>query len=175
MIKIEQREKALLYITAGVIALAGLLNFVVIPAVERIESLREKVVTLEQKAQRYQWLINNQESLRKAYADLPLISGGLDFSVKQDLSTFLNNLEVISRQSGLRLIEMRPVEASLNKEFHLNVELRQQGSMPQITAFLYYVEVIAGFVVEKMQVNSSASADLLEVNMLVRSDREGSK
>jgi hypothetical protein len=170
MIKIERREEVLFYITGVVISLAVLLNFIVIPTTEKIKNLREKVAILEQKAQRYQWLIDNQESLRKAYAGLPSLPGGFNFSVKQDSSTFLKNLEAISRQSGLRLIEMRPLEASSSKGSHLSVELRQQGSMPQIIAFLYDLEVLAGFVVEKVQISSNASVDALEADLLVRSD-----
>lgn len=134
----NKRERLIFYVTVGVVGFALVFNFLLVPVLSRFENLNRQIRSLRQKLNKYTVLVSQKEFLESRYAQFsPFSVEGT--GVNGPLSS-LAQLESMAKNSGIRIIDMRPGGMTAKGRSETLIDLRAQGSVENYFNFIYELE-----------------------------------
>jgi len=143
MIKVlNKRERIILFSTIGLIILAVLFNFILVPVLSRNEVLDKEIAVASVRLKKYKSLISKKESIREIYekfcADAKTMEQGEPTS-----ANVLSELENLAQVSGIKIIDIRPQPSAKSGELYqeLQIDFRTEGTMPDYVKFIYNLEI----------------------------------
>lgn len=149
--KFNPREKILLFITMAVVLFAILLNFTVLPFIDKNDLINKEILITRIKLKKYQRLLNRRETIEGRYPPLP---------VDDSMSGALAELENMANESGLKILEVRPQDEL--------IDIRTEGNIEQQIRFIYNIQnSLALLWVRSFQINAKADNQLLEANFTI--------
>jgi Tfp pilus assembly protein PilO len=165
---LKPNERRLALIAGGLIGCWALLSWVVQPLWHRAGELRVRVATQAQKLEALNRLIAQAPSVERVYEGLSayLESG----SEEQARSAFLNELELLCRESNLQLnLKPRPVKRG-ERTSRFEVELDLQGTQADLLRFLDGLLGLPRLVaIERLRISAiPARSDLLRANLVIQ-------
>lgn len=166
-LKLTPREKNIAYFTIFLVVLCGAVKFGIAPFITRFRLLQKELIMARLDLDEYRLVLANAKQLKDFYAGLlPVEKEGGDNS---DVLAFtLKRLESLSREAGLRINDVRPLdvlEKGAAKE--LSIELKVEGTIAAIAKFLYNIEYSSQFItVKKMDINYKTQ-NILEAGIVV--------
>lgn len=177
--KFSQKEKMLLFVAAGLIAIFVCRQFILKPIGRQLKCLAEEIVVKDKEAKIFHKILSQRESITKEYES---IKGYLKAMNRDDArALLLRKAEEWSAASGARLIEMMPYNTVSEDLVHkASVDIELEGTMKQVTKFMYIVcksDVI--YSIDKLQLTiPSSTSDVLKVAMIItivtfKKEREG--
>ncbi|MCM8765339.1 MAG: type 4a pilus biogenesis protein PilO [Candidatus Omnitrophica bacterium] len=136
----SRRERVLLFITVGIIILAGLLNFLVIPVRKKWRRLNSQIVNLKTKLGRYAKIISLEQEIEaryNVYADYLKTKG----SPEEALASVLQEIEKFARSSGVLLTNIVPSTLEV-KDFYQKFEVRMEieADISSLGRFLFELQ-----------------------------------
>lgn len=155
------REKAIAYITAGVILSGLLFNFLIGPMLSKNESLNAEIKVSRAKLIKYMELLSRKDILESKYGKPPASGNekGGGFLVGA-----LTELEGLAKAAGVRIIDIRPQNtegAGSYKE--AMIDLRTEASMDAYLKFIYDIESSLLLLrIKRMQINTRSNSPALE-------------
>ncbi len=157
---ISKKEKVFLYLTLGVFALAILLNFIVIPFLNRNEALNQDIYANRAKLNKYTHLLRNKLNIQNRYNKVFGSFAGRAVELKK-ADSVLSGLDSLAKSADIRIIDMRPQEVSKSKELVIN--LKTEGEMGNYLKFLYNFEYSLPLLrIKKFQLNAKPNTQSLE-------------
>lgn len=164
----SKREKIVVGVTGGVLCLALFYSFGLGSFLKEWRQTGGEVVLLEAKLRRAALLARKKpkiESEFKTYAGLlhPEESG-------QMRTQTLAEIEKVTREKSLKVIEMRPLPTRRQGLFQeYLVEVNMEGTMGQLVQFIYQLQGTSGLLrVERLQISAKSSqGSLLKAVMTV--------
>jgi len=168
MTALRPRERRLALIAGVLIGCWAFLSWLVHPLWERVQDLRLQVETQTQKLEGFSRLLARAPSIEREYgAAAPYLEAG-DAEAAQRM--FLDELESLSRGSGVRLnLKPRPLrqEGPMSR---FEVELDAEGNQPQTLAFLdALLRLPKLLTVERVRISAApAKPDVLRANVVLQ-------
>ena len=140
MIMLKKRERIILYLTAASGCLALLLNFVILPVLNKNASLNKGISSAKVRMVKYRSLSAQKTNLMNKYNKFNS-SVNLSETAADPLVSALSELEAVASQSNIRIIDIRP-RSSKNIDIYKEVliELRTEGNMDGYVKFIYNAE-----------------------------------
>jgi hypothetical protein len=137
---LKKREKIILYLTAAFGLFALMLNFVILPALNKNAELDKGINYSRIKLAKYRLLAAQKTSLMSKYNKFNS-SANLNEATADPLVSALSELEAVANQSNIRIIDIRP-QASKNIDIYKEVliELRTEGNIDGYVKFIYNIE-----------------------------------
>lgn len=159
---LTKREKIVLYMTVSIFLSAIAFNLLVVPVINRNEALNKEITITRAKLQRYLLLLSQKERIKKEF-DKKFAS----FSGQNDDSslTALAELQNLTRNAGIRIIDLRPENASKNSSLYKEalIDLRVEGDVEGYLKFIYSLENSPFLLkIKSFQLNSRPNAPALE-------------
>lgn len=138
--QLSKRERILLFITIGVIILAGLINFIITPLSKKWRHLNNQIASLNAKLSRHMRILSLEKDIEakyKAYADYLKVKG----SNEEALALVLQEIERHARSSEVVLTNIVPSGLE-SKDFYNKFEVRMdiEGDMSSLIKFLYELQ-----------------------------------
>lgn len=167
MIKIlNKREKIILWLTAGVIAFSIIFKFFITPVLTKNDDLNKEIKLTQAKLKRSLRLLKQKNYIKSKYSKLLPLDNLSD--EPQDSSVgLLSELERLSKNANIRIIELRPETAKksgLYKEIF--VDLRADGAMSGYLKFIYDIERSPLLLkIKKFQLSAKSNTPILESNL----------
>jgi len=165
--KLNNGERFLLCLTSAVILAWPFLDFVVDPLNGAVSGLAKRIDDSELKLKEYKNIMSHEAESREFFNALPLAqkSGA---ATAGTLPLVLKDLEGLSSQAGLKLSDVRPLARVTKKSRNeITVELKVEGTMPEISRFLYSLEVPAQIMIIKKIDLAAKSGDVINANIVV--------
>ena len=138
--KLTGREKAILYIVIAIAALALAYNFLIEPIYKKWVEVNQEIKLLEVKLQKAISIVKEREKIEKDYVIYAekLKPKGSD---EQEMTFMLNELETLARNSGLKIINVRPKQAQDKESYKkFSVGLETESDMSALMKFIYEVK-----------------------------------
>lgn len=161
--QMSKRERLLFAVTVSVIALAGLINFVIIPLGNKWQRLNAQILTLNIKLNRYAKVIVQQKIIEDryiTYKDYLRIKS----SKEEAQAQVLQEVENLARNAGVILTNIVPSGLE-DKKFYrqFNVRIESESDMLSLCRFLYEIQKSQQLLgIEKLSIaTKSGSSDLL--------------
>jgi Tfp pilus assembly protein PilO len=160
---ISKRERIILYLTTGVILFSLVFNFLISPLLKRQGSLNKEINITRLRLKKYLRLLNQEDEIKNKYNKFA--SGKNLTNETQDAAvSALSALETLARDSGIRIIDVRPQSAKavdLYKEIF--IDLRTEGAIEGYLKFLYNVENSLTLLrIKRFQLNAKPNSQLLD-------------
>ncbi|MDD5584486.1 MAG: GspMb/PilO family protein [Candidatus Omnitrophica bacterium] len=161
---LTKREKILFFATAGVIAGALLVHFVVIPALTTSNVLDKEISVARRKLAKYHWLIAQKGTLETKYNEIAALLKASAASNDAQV-TVLSALEALAKNANILIVDVRPQTANTNalpyKE--IIIELRTEGTMEGYLKFIYDLEHSLSLLhIQKIRLTAKANAQILD-------------
>ena len=163
--EIKKREVALFYAIAGLLTIWFISRVVLSPFHEKLVTLDREVVLQEAKLRRGITLIERKEAISKEYDKYASFFSIQNYSDEESVANFLKEVEKISRETNLTILDMKPQKEvskdKFSKEYQINI--KAEANMKQLVSFLYALTNSSLlFSVEKMVLvpKSEESSDL---------------
>ncbi len=167
-LSLRPNELKLALFATGLAACWVVLSFVVQPLIERHHDLQLQVATQQEKLQALAGLIEQAPAVDERYqAIAAYLPSGDEEQAQHDL---LNELEELSRQSGLRL-NMKPRQPSKQEgSRRFEVELDVEGSQQGILSFIDAVFAMPRLVnIERLRIATIPTKEqLLRANLVIQ-------
>lgn len=158
-----RREKLILYLALGVIALSIVFNFLLEPVLKNRAALNKQIEIARTKLKNYIRLLSQKDYLQAQYKKF---ASGLNLpnENKGTSVTILSVLENLAKGANIHIIDIRPQPANnLDLYEETLVDLRTEGSMEGYLKFLYNVENSLSLLrIKKFQFNAKPNTQLLE-------------
>lgn len=155
------REKIILYITVGVVLFSAVFNIFLLPVLDKNARLNQKINSTTEKLKKYAQLMLEKERIEAEYGRFAATSG---VSREADTSvSALTELENLANSAQIRIIDIRPSSAKIQKAKGLIIETRLEGTMDQFMKFIYNIEQsISLLAIKKFQLNAKPNSAVLE-------------
>ena len=169
MLKVfSKREKAILFLTIGVIVFSVLFNIVIAPFLTKNETLNKEIRITRAKLRQYVRLLSHKESLEKKFSKLS-VSLTQSGSIENEPLGILSQIEELAKNSNIQITDIRPQTSRTVSGYKDNfVELRTEGDMESYLKLLYNIENSLSLMkVEKFHLKLKPNSALLEGSLLV--------
>jgi len=149
----KQREMVLVYVVAGLLVVWALVRVIFVPFQERLATLKRTLALQEARFKKGAALRDNGATITSEYAKYESYFSLRGISDEEAVAAFLKEIEKLSRNSELTILDMKPqtnVEADkFSKRFAIVV--KAESGMGELVKFLYalYASPLL-FSVEKM-------------------------
>ena len=157
------REKRILWVVVGLLAVGLPAQILVFPLLESHRDLDKKILAAQIKANKYERLIQRKDALQKKYQAISFVlknSSGAQETIVEGLS----ELESLARESGIRILDIRP--QLLKKDSSIKetgIELKAAANMEGFIRFIYKVErSLTLFKIKKIQLTTKPGSPMLE-------------
>ena len=163
--EIKKRELGLFYAIAGLLVIWFISRVVLSPFHEKLATLDREVALQEAKLRKGITLIEKKEAISKEYDKYASFFSIQNYSDEESVANFLKEVEKISRETNLTILDMKPqkevAKDKFSKEYQINI--KAEANMKQLVNFLYALTNSSLlFSVEKMVLvpKSEESSDL---------------
>lgn len=139
-LKLKPRERFLVFVTGGVAVLCVFYQFAVVPAVERLQTIREDITIKTKQLLADRRSIAQREAVLKAYERYAHLMQAVG-SDEEETSKLLSAVADLAKGSEVTVVNLkpRPAETSgLAKRYQ--VELESESTLESLTRFIYQVE-----------------------------------
>ena len=137
--EIKKREVALFYAIAGLLTIWFISRVVLSPFHEKLVTLDREVVLQEAKLRRGITLIERKEAISKEYDKYASFFSIQNYSDEESVANFLKEVEKISRETNLTILDMKPQKEAakdkFSKEYQINI--KAEANMEELIKFLY--------------------------------------
>jgi Tfp pilus assembly protein PilO len=126
--RLSQRQRTLLYVTVGIVALALVERFVGAPLGGRLSELDQEIEVKENQLQRNLKTLAARQAVLDAYAPYAAYVSTTG-SEEETIGGLLKEIEELARKSGLALLNVRPKPATTidaGKRYPVEVELETE-------------------------------------------------
>jgi Tfp pilus assembly protein PilO len=154
---LSKRERHIAYIATAIIV-SGLLYVLAIgPFMARLNTVNEKIEATKldlEKSLALMQVKKDIDSEFSLYADRLKIRGGNE----QEMTHILNELESIARESGVKIVSIRPKPAE-EKDYYrrFEVEIETESQMSSLMSFIYYLKNSSQLIkVDKLNLNTGS-------------------
>jgi hypothetical protein len=163
--EIKKKETTLFYAIAGLVLIWFISRVVLNPFHEKLATLSREVALQEAKLKKGISLIEKKEAVSKEYDKYASFFSIQNYSDEESVANFLKEMEKISRETNLTILDMKPLKEAVkdkfSKEYQINI--KAEADMKQLVSFLYALTNSSLlFSVEKMILvpKSEESSDL---------------
>lgn len=138
--KLEKRERTILYITVGIVAVMLLDRFVLSQISSKLEDLTTQIHSEEERIRNSLIISTQEERIRKEMADYaPYFS--VPDSEEKEVTTFLKDVENFAKDSSVYLLDIKPSgKKDLGKTRQYFLKLEFEAVMDQVLNFFYVIE-----------------------------------
>jgi len=165
--KITGKRERILWAAALTVLAAFAMKLALEPLLAKAAGLRRSIRAYEAELREYRRLISQENRIKDFYSRLPA-SAKLDTPAQDHLSATLSLLEDISRQAGLRVIDVRPAESYAGKSKSPAVNIRQEGDMAAVMKFIAGVESSsANLLIRRLNITARSGGGDLAIEALV--------
>lgn len=165
---ISKREKTILAATASTVGLALLYFLGLGSFVNEWQKSGQEIVLLEAKLKRSASLAKRKSAIASEFKTYSGLLSARDSG--QMRTQTLSEIEKVTREQSLKVIEMRPLPARRQGPFQeYVVEVNLEGTMDQLVQFIYHLQGTSGLLrVERLQITTKGSqSSLLKAVMTV--------
>jgi Tfp pilus assembly protein PilO len=168
---LKKREQVLAGVIGGALGVWVVVRVIFGPFHDKLMNLQREVARTEAGLKRGVTLSENEDAIRKAYAQFDTYFSLQGASGEEAVAAFLKEIEKLSRQTGLTILDMKPQkegeEEKFSRQFVINV--KAEATAEQVVKFLHaLVDSPLLFSVEKMVLlPKGESATALSVTMTV--------
>jgi len=160
---LTKREKLIFYFTAVIMVFGAGFNFLIIPVLNKYDSLNKEISISRAKLAKHLRLLSQKEGIQNKYSKF---SSKFKFSAQQDAYlTVLSELENLAKNANIRIVDLRPQRAVGNKRAYseILIDLRAEGDIAGYTRFIYDVEnSLLLLKIKKFQLNAKPNTPALE-------------
>jgi hypothetical protein len=169
MIKLNKREKHILYVVIILFSLLFLERLVFRPLADKLAYLDKEIEIEKMKLIKAKAVAGQKVEILKEYSDLGnymKIKG----SDEEATSELLKEIEKLARESSVSISDIKPRSAQkrgISKEY--SIEVRTETKMPQLVDFLYSLDNSTSMLrVQKLSlILSEETSDILRVTLLI--------
>ena len=158
---LTRREKIIFYLTIGVAIFGIVFRFFLGPVLTRNDSLNKEINYSRAKLKKYLWLISQKEYLQDKYKKFYQSE-----KISSDITvTALSELERLCKNSGVRIIDIRPEGISRGKDLYqeISIDLRTEGAMDSYLKFIYNLENSLSLLrIKKLKISAKPNTQFLE-------------
>lgn len=161
---LSQREKVILYATAGIIAFSAVYKFLLAPVLNKNEYLDKEVEIAKAKIKKYTWLLENREQIGQKYKKFSAsFDIGRQPGVHEPLVSVLSELQNLAKACDIRIVDIRPQASAKTDVKETLIDLRADGTMEGYLKFIYNIENSLSLLsVKRMQLNAKPNTLNLE-------------
>jgi Tfp pilus assembly protein PilO len=165
---LSRRERTLLYFTLGIIGFSLILNFIFLPLINEFGDLNKEITLCQLNLKKSLRLLSRKQKIQQDYTQISSLTQ-LEAGEEEVITLVLAQLENLASQAGLRIVDVRPqASRDLGRYKEVVVELKQEGKIEGFSRFIYDLEHPPYLLrIKKLQLNSKATAGILEGRLLV--------
>lgn len=168
--KFTEREKTISYLVIALIISALIFNFLIEPLFKRWNGVDREIKLVKVKLQKAILITKQKDEIAQeyiAYADKLKPKG----SDEQEMTYILNELEILARKAGLKIVNMRP-KPPVDKESYKRfiVEIETESDMSCLMRFVYDIKNSAQLLkVDRLNLStkSSQSGVIMKAAMVI--------
>ncbi|MEI8350435.1 MAG: hypothetical protein WCI77_09840 [Candidatus Omnitrophota bacterium] len=137
---ITKRERVVLSFTVGIIVFSIVFNFAISPLLNTFDTVTKEIVVARARLEKYSRLLARKEYIERIYNKFSRDISTLGQS-QGSLVDVLSELEKIAKDSGVRIVDIRPQNLNdVKQQKEVLVDLRTDGAMDQHLKFIYKIE-----------------------------------
>jgi len=158
------REKAILYVTIGIIAGSFLFNMFIGPVLRRYDTLNKEISITRIKLEKYLRLLSQKDSIQSRFNNLAMQTD-LSGEQKDPLVGMLAELEKLASNANIKITDIRPQTSGSSTSAYreLVVDIRAEGPMEGFVRFIYDLEnSLALLRIKRLQFSAKPNAQELE-------------
>ena len=166
---LSQREKNIFYLTAAILAFALLFNFLAVPFLDKADRIHRQIRLARVKLIKYTALVSKKAYIQARYAKF---FPGAQLAGSQDGTSVsaLTELENLTRDSGIRILDLRPRQAAAAASGYneLPIDLRTEGEIEGYFKFIYNLQSSPSLLkVKSFQLSALPNSNALEGNFSI--------
>ncbi len=156
------REKTTLYLTVGIIVFAVFFNFFIAPILSKNDSLNKEISLSKAKLEKYLMLISQKDYIESRYNKFSSATKAKE-NTGSSLVGIFSDLETMAKDSGIKIIDIRPSGSSDSGSKSASADLRAEGKIEGFLKFMYDVENSFSFLrINEFQISSRPNNQSLE-------------
>lgn len=165
---LSKRERAILYITVGIICAVGLYSFAIEPGAKKWMEINGQILAKRVRFQKDLKLIAQRDEIQAHYARFAsaIRKKGSD---EEELASLLSEIETLARESAVHITGIKP-RAVREMDFYTRyvVEVEAEALIDQLTDFLYNLSKSSQLLkVERLELNAkSGETKVLKSSLL---------
>ncbi|MBU1125392.1 MAG: hypothetical protein KKC84_05160 [Candidatus Omnitrophica bacterium] len=165
---LSPREKRIFILTVGLFIFSVCFHFFLGPFLNRFERAVKKISVTRVRLKKSFQLLSRKEELETRFQEMARTQPASSAKDQDPYIATLTELENLARDSGIRIIDIRPHTVRGSNQKEIGADIRTEGSLEGLVRFLYRVENSFSLLqVKKMQVSSKANSQLLEGNFSI--------
>ena len=138
--KLTQREKLILYATTGIIVLALLFNFVIVPVFERMSSVNEEIAKKSFLLGKQSGLIHSGENIVSLYENYRNALEKQE-TPEEIVAGLFENIENVALSSGIKVKKVKPLPVKESEEYkEVLLEVDLEGDFASMFKFINKLE-----------------------------------
>ncbi len=169
--KIKKRELILGSAIGALVFVWLVIRVIFVPLVENLSELSNTARLQEERVKKSVLLLENREAIEKEYAKYETYFSLQDVSDEEAVASVLREVEKISRDTGLTVLDMKPQKEAeadpFTKQYLIN--LKAEANAKQVVAFLHALHQSTYLIsVEKMVLSPKGElTDVLNVSFVL--------
>jgi len=165
---LSKREKIILFLTIGISAFALCFNFIVIPYLNRNETLNKEITSKRAKLKKYMLLLSQKDYISSRYGKLSQ-DATVPVHGADSLVGILAELESLANAASIRIIDVRPQTPKTSGAYkEITIDLRCEGTIEGYMHFLYSVEnSILLLRIKRLQLSPRQNSSMLEAGISI--------
>jgi len=137
---ITKRERVILSLTIGIIIFSVVFNFAIAPLLNTFDAVTKEIIVTRARLEKCSRLLARKEYIKRTYDKFSKDVGVLSQS-QGSLVDILSELEKIAKDSGARIVDIRPQNpGDAKRQKEVFVDLRTDGTIDQYLKFIYKIE-----------------------------------
>ncbi len=137
--ELKKREFILVYCIVGLLGIWLVSRSIFGPFHAKLSGLNAEVVLQEARLKKGISLIERKDDINKEYGKYASYFSLQGLSDEEAVAAFLKEVEKISRESGLVILDMKPQKETKNDKFakQYQINIKTETSMEKLVRFLY--------------------------------------
>lgn len=135
----KKREIIFGYAIGGLFLIWLVVNVIIVPFQQKLSGLSGEVTLQEVRLEKGVSLIEKKEEIEKEYGKYASYFSMQNFSDEEAVANFLKEVEKISRDAGLTILDMKPQKESKGDKFskQYQINIKAEANMQKLVTFLY--------------------------------------
>jgi Tfp pilus assembly protein PilO len=143
---LTKRERTILFVTGGLIAFYGVVNFVVEPVAARFDQVDKEIVKSTIKLEKALQLLSQKEELQGIYKALVPQEQKEGISYEEEMAAILERIGAIASNNSLRITSIKPGPLK-NLDFYsyFTLDIEAEAAIDPLTHFIYDIQSSGNF------------------------------
>lgn len=168
---LKQKNIYFLYIAGVVLGCLAVMKVIFAPFHAKLSNLSKEVVLEEARFKKGVSLIENKKTIEEEYKKYASYFSMQGYSDEEAVASFLKEIEKVSRDSGLMILDMKPQKEAKSDKFfkQYQIKIKAETNMGQLVTFLYKLnESSLLFSVEKLTLIPKAEdSSVISVSLVI--------